>query len=150
MNINLLPSSFGMPGHSTLQFLTSFVINDTLAIDAGSLTSGLTFEEQRRLFNVVLHELLTLENISDRVEQTGALLERFGGWFEIDDVLSLIPDDWSVDIIAGFLVGALKRLVGERHEAMLTRALSGAQNLRVSYDRVAKIDEKGPSIEASN
>ncbi|RBQ74972.1 hypothetical protein FVER14953_07380 [Fusarium verticillioides] len=109
-----------------------------------------SFEEQRGLFNVVLHELLALENVSDRVEQTGALLERFGGWFEIDDVLSLIPDDWSVDIIAGFLVGALKRLVGERHEAMLTRVLSGAQNLRVSYDRVAKIDEKGPSIEASN
>ncbi|CZS77343.1 unnamed protein product [Fusarium graminearum] len=109
-----------------------------------------SFEEQRRLFGVVFQEFLSLEDISDRVEQTGALLERFGGWFEIDDVLGRIPDDWSVDIVAGFLVGALKRLVGERHEAMLTCALSGAQNLRVNYDLVVKVEEKGPSIEAPN
>ncbi|KAH6889983.1 hypothetical protein B0T10DRAFT_440510 [Thelonectria olida] len=106
--------------------------------------------EQRRLFHVVLRELLALDDASDRVEQTGALLERFGGWFEIDEVLGLIPDDWSVDIVAGFLVGALKRLVGERHESMLTSALCGAQNLRVNYDLVAKVEEKGPSVEAPN
>ncbi|KAJ4263163.1 hypothetical protein NW762_006785 [Fusarium torreyae] len=109
-----------------------------------------SFEKQRHLFSVVFHELLSLEDVSDRIEQTGALLERFGGWFEIDEVLGLIPDDWSVDVVAGFLVGALKRLVGERREAMLTRALSGAQNLRVNYDLVVKVEEKGPSIEAPN
>ncbi|KAF4982021.1 hypothetical protein FZEAL_2271 [Fusarium zealandicum] len=122
----------------------------------GASTSGVapaerpSAEEQRRLFHVVLGELLALEDASDRVEQTGALLERFGGWFEIDEVLGRIPDDWSVDIVSGFLVGALKRLVGERRETMLTRALSGAENLRVNYDLVVKIEEKGPSIEAAN
>jgi hypothetical protein len=33
---------------------------------------------------------------------------------------------------------------------MLVKALSGAENLRVSYDRVVTMDEKGPSIEAPN
>ncbi|KAI5458409.1 hypothetical protein BGZ63DRAFT_406834 [Mariannaea sp. PMI_226] len=107
-------------------------------------------QEQRRLFHVVLRELLALEDASDRIEQTGALLERFGSWFEIDEVLGLIPDDWSVDIIAGFLVGALKRLVGERHDSMFASALSGAQNLRVNYDYVVKVEEQGPTIEAPN
>ncbi|KAF4468178.1 TGF beta receptor associated 1 [Fusarium albosuccineum] len=122
----------------------------------GASTSGAapaerpSIEEQRRLFHVVLRELLALEDASDRIEQTGALLERFGGWFEIDEVLGLIPDDWSVDIVAGFLVGALKRLIGERRESMLTRALSGAENLRVNYDLVVGVEEKGPSIEAPN
>ncbi|KAJ4317541.1 hypothetical protein N0V84_007286 [Fusarium piperis] len=122
----------------------------------GARTSGAApaerppIEEQHRLFHVVLREFLTIQDASDRVEQTGALLERFGGWFEIDEVLELIPDDWSVDIVAGFLVGALKRLVGARREAMLTRALSGAENLRVNYDLVVKIEEKGPSVEAPN
>ncbi|KAF5018720.1 hypothetical protein F66182_9279 [Fusarium sp. NRRL 66182] len=128
----------------------------SFCLRGGSSTTGAapserpSFEEQRRLFDVVFRELLSLEDVSDRVEQTGALLERFGGWFEIDDVLGLIPDDWSVDIVAPFLVGALKRLVGERHEAILTRALSGAQNLRINYDLVVKVEEKGPSIEAPN
>ncbi|KAM0438934.1 hypothetical protein ACHAPT_001695 [Fusarium lateritium] len=122
----------------------------------GARTSGAapaerpSIEEQHRLFHVVLREFLAIEDASDRVEQTGALLERFGGWFEIDEVLGLIPDDWSVDIVAGFLVGAFKRLVGERRESMLTRALSGAENLRVNYDLVVKIEEKGPSFEAPN
>lgn len=107
-------------------------------------------DQQRRLFHVILREFLAIEDISDRVEQTGALLERFGGWFEIDDVLGLIPDSWSVDIIAGFLVGALRRLVREKHQSMVTRALSGAENLRVSYDLVLKVDETGPTVEAPN
>jgi vacuolar protein sorting-associated protein 3 len=107
-----------------------------------------TVETQRQLFNTVLRELLALNDASDRVEQTGALLERFGGWFEVDDVLGLIPDTWSVDVVAGFLVGALRRLVSEKHESVITRALSGAANLRVSHDLVTTIDEKGPSIEA--
>ncbi|KAK5995861.1 Transforming growth factor-beta receptor-associated 1-like protein [Cladobotryum mycophilum] len=105
-------------------------------------------EQQRRLFQVILHEFLTIDDISDKVQQTSALLERFGGWFDVDDVLRLVPDSWSVDIVAGFLVGALRRLVAEKHESMVTRALSGAENLRVSYDLVVGVEEKGASIEA--
>lgn len=104
-------------------------------------------EQQRRLFQVVLREFLSIDDVSDRVEQTSALLDRFSGWFDIDDVLALIPDRWSVDIFAGFLVGALRRLVQERNEAMMTRALSGTENLRVSYDLVVKMEEKGPTVE---
>ncbi|KND88509.1 Transforming growth factor-beta receptor-associated protein 1 [Tolypocladium ophioglossoides CBS 100239] len=107
-------------------------------------------ELRRRLFQVVLHEFLAIDDVSDRVEQTGALLERFGGWFEVEDVLRLVPDSWSVDILAGFLVGALRRLVLEKHESTMTRALSGAENLRVNYDLVVGMGEKGPSIEAPN
>ncbi|KAI9155253.1 Transforming growth factor-beta receptor-associated protein 1 [Paramyrothecium foliicola] len=107
-------------------------------------------DQQRRLFHVILGEFLGIEDVSDRVEQTGALLERFGGWFEIDEVLGLIPDSWSVDIVAGFLVGALRRLIRQKHQSMITRALSGSENLRVSYDLVVKVDETGPTVEAPN
>lgn len=106
-------------------------------------------DQQRQLFHAVLREFLAIEDISDRVDQTGALLERFGRWFDVDQVLCLVPDDWSVDILGGFLVGALRRLVAERHQSMVARALSGAENLRVSHDVIVKIDEKGPRIEAS-
>ncbi|UKZ83714.1 hypothetical protein TrVFT333_011523 [Trichoderma virens FT-333] len=114
---------------------------------AGRRDSIPEVEQQRRLFQVVLREFLAIDDVSDRVEQTSALLDRFSGWFDIDDVLALIPDRWSVDIIAGFLVGALRRLVQEKNEAMMTRALSGTENLRVSYDLVVKMEEKGATIE---
>lgn len=102
-------------------------------------------DDQQRLFNAVLSEFLAIEDASERVEQTGALLQRFGGWFDLDDVLRLVPDTWSVDVVGGFLLGALRRLVREKHEVTVASALSGAQNLRVSYDLITIIDEKGPT-----
>lgn len=107
-------------------------------------------EQQRRLFHLVLREFLRITDVSDRIEQTGALLERFGGWFDVEEVLQLVPDTWSVDVVAGFLTGAMKRLVREKNEAVVKRALSGAENLRVNYDLVVGIKEMGQSIEAQH
>ena len=107
-------------------------------------------DAQAALFGTLLREFLALEDVSDRVEQTGALLERFGGWFDVLEVLALLPDAWSVDVAAAFLVGALRRLARERHETAVARALSGAENLRVAYDLVVKVEGKGPQIEAQH
>ncbi|KAK3325324.1 hypothetical protein B0H66DRAFT_547974 [Apodospora peruviana] len=106
-----------------------------------------TRETQIRLFRVLLAEFLGLDDVSDRVEQTGALLERFGGWFDVLEVLELIPDGWSVDVTAGFLMAALRRLVRERHESMLARSLSSGQNLRVRYEVITQVDERGPTVD---
>ncbi|KAK0124446.1 hypothetical protein ONS95_009401 [Cadophora gregata] len=105
-------------------------------------------EQQAELFGFLLSEFLKIEDISNRVEQTSNLLERFGGWFDVEHVLSLIPDSWSVDLVAGFLVSALRRIVRERSETMVVKALSGAENLKVAADLIGKIDAAGPSIEA--
>ncbi|GAB0133170.1 hypothetical protein EsDP_00001585 [Epichloe bromicola] len=107
-------------------------------------------DQQRRLFQAVLGEFFAIADVSDRVEQTAALLERFGGWFNVEDVLGLIPDTWSVDVIAGFLTGALRRMVRERHEMTVRRALSAAENSRVNYELIVGVKKKGPSIEAQN
>ncbi|KAI0448743.1 hypothetical protein F5B21DRAFT_496610 [Xylaria acuta] len=106
-----------------------------------------TQTEQARLFRALLGEFLRLEDVSDRVEQTGLLLEKFGGWFDVSDILSVIPDSWSVDLVAGFLIKALRQIVVEKNETAVTRALSSAQNLKVQHELIVKIEEKGPSIE---
>ncbi|KAL2074719.1 hypothetical protein VTL71DRAFT_8498 [Oculimacula yallundae] len=107
-----------------------------------------TRDQQAELFGFLLSEFLQIEDISNRIEQTSNLLERFGGWFDIGHVLSLIPDNWSVDLVSGFLVSALRRIVRERSETMVTKALSGAENLKVTADLIRRIDVAGPSIEA--
>ncbi|KAI1751645.1 hypothetical protein F4782DRAFT_181574 [Xylaria castorea] len=106
-----------------------------------------TQNEQARLFRALLGEFLQLEDISDRVEQTGLLLEKFGGWFDVNDILSVIPDSWSVDLIAGFLIKALRQIVVEKSETSIARALSSAQNLKIQHELIVRIEEKGPSIE---
>ncbi|KAI1771838.1 hypothetical protein F4818DRAFT_444832 [Hypoxylon cercidicola] len=106
-----------------------------------------TQDQQARLFRALLGEFLELEDVSDRVEQTGLLLEKFGQWFDVGDVLSAIPDTWSVDLVAGFLVKALRRIVVEKNETTVARSLSSAQNLQTQHDLIVRIEEKGPSIE---
>jgi vacuolar protein sorting-associated protein 3 len=109
-----------------------------------------TQKQQAKLFNFLLAEFLQIEDISNRVEQTSSLLERFGSWFDVGYVLSLIPDTWSVELVSGFLVSALRRIVRERSETMIAKALSGAENLKVTADLISKIDAAGPSIEAES
>ncbi|KAJ2980980.1 hypothetical protein NUW58_g6803 [Xylaria curta] len=106
-----------------------------------------TQNEQARLFRVLLGEFLQLEDISDRVEQMSLLLEKFGSWFDVSDILSVIPDNWSVDLIAGFLIKALRQIVVEKNETTVARSLSSAQNLRIQHELIVKIEEQGPSVE---
>jgi hypothetical protein len=107
-----------------------------------------TREEQSKLFGFLLGEFLRIEDISNRVEQTSNLLERFGAWFDIGYVLNLIPDTWSVELVSGFLASALRRIVRERSETMVAKALSGAENLKATADLIGKIDAAGPTVEA--
>ncbi|KAI0157313.1 hypothetical protein GGR57DRAFT_461515 [Xylariaceae sp. FL1272] len=108
-----------------------------------------TQNQQARLFRALLGEFLQLEDISDRVEQTSLLLDKFGSWFDVSDILSVIPDTWSVDLVAGFLMKALRKIVVEKNETTVARSLSSAQNLKVQHELVVKIGEKGPSVETA-
>lgn len=105
-------------------------------------------DTQAGLFRALLREFLAIGDVSDRLEQTGALLERFGGWFDVAEVLEQVPDGWSVDAVAGFLAAALRRLVAERHETEVKSKLASAENLRVNWELIAQVDEKGPTVEA--
>ncbi|KFY89596.1 hypothetical protein V498_06375, partial [Pseudogymnoascus sp. VKM F-4517 (FW-2822)] len=93
-------------------------------------------EEQRRLFRGLLGEFLGIEDIGERVEMTGVLLGRFGGWFDVMEVLGLAPEGWSVSVFGGFLESALRRVGKERREGMVVRALAAAENLAVGGEWV--------------
>lgn len=103
--------------------------------------------EQSQLFHHLLREFLRLEDLSQRIEQTGILLERFGSWFDVADVLALIPDDWSVEVFSGFLIQALRSLVRDKAESTIVKALSDAQNSEMSNLLVEKIERAGSKWE---
>ena len=104
-------------------------------------------EEQAILFGYLLSEFLRIEDASDRLERTSELLERFGSWYDVRDVLELIPESWSVELASGFLISSFRRLVHERREVTVTKALSGAENLQIAAAFVEKCSEIGPQIE---
>ena len=109
-----------------------------------------TQEEQAVLFRYLLTEFLRIEDISDRLERTSELLERFGSWYDLQEVLDLIPEAWSVKLVSGFLVSSFRRLVHESNEATITKALSGAENLQIASAFVEKCINIGPEIEKAS
>lgn len=116
----------------------------SLPIPASELPSR---AEQSRLFNFLLQEFLTIDDLSQRIERSGELLERFGGWFDVGEVLAKLPDEWSVDIFSGFLINSLRRLVREKAESDIVKALSDAQNSQMSAEVVEKREAAGPTVE---
>lgn len=55
MRIQLLPSTFDGNGRATLdQRLTCFLIDDCVAVDAGSLAIALTAEQRERVRNIIV------------------------------------------------------------------------------------------------
>lgn len=106
-----------------------------------------TNEEQAVLFGFLLGEFLRIEDVNNRLERTSELLERFGSWYDVSHVLGLIPESWSVDMISGFLVNAFRRLIQEKNEAMITKALSGAESLQIASNLIEKCKALGPHIE---
>jgi vacuolar protein sorting-associated protein 3 len=103
-------------------------------------------EEQAVLFNYLLHQFLAIEDVEHRIERTSELLERFGPWFDAAYVLSLLPNGWSINIFSTFLINALQRLVRDKKETVMIKALSGAQNLQVSEQFIEKALEIGPIL----
>ncbi|KAL9608424.1 MAG: hypothetical protein Q9167_006740 [Letrouitia subvulpina] len=104
-------------------------------------------EDRSRLFAHLLTEFLSIDDSSNRLERTSELLERFGSWYDVSQILERIPDDWSVELMSGFLISALRRLVAERNEAAMTKALSSADNLKVAASFVEKCTAIGPRRE---
>jgi hypothetical protein len=120
------------------------VTSGSLPIPAAELPSR---AEQSALFNHLLRDFLLLDDISQRVERTGELLERFAGWFDIGEVLAVLPDEWSVDVFKAYIVNSLRTLVRERAESGVVRALCDAQNSQMSFEVVEKREAVGATFE---
>ena len=55
MRVQLLPSTFDSQGHATLeQRLTCFLIDESVAIDAGSIALGVTAEQRRNVRDIIV------------------------------------------------------------------------------------------------
>ncbi|KAK6352970.1 hypothetical protein TWF696_004960 [Orbilia brochopaga] len=106
-------------------------------------------EEQSKMLNILLVEFLNIDDYETRLEQTSSLLDRFGGWLDVQHVLNVIPDNWSVQILSGFLISALRELVRIKNEKKVELALLKSLNIRVNGEFIDKCEEMGPTIETA-
>lgn len=105
---------------------------------------------QAELFHHLLDEFLQIQDVSERIERTSDLLARFAAWFDVTEVLELVPEDWSVDILGGFFVQVFRTLVSQTREARIERALSAGLNLRIGVEYTDNMEKAGPWVEDGN
>lgn len=104
-------------------------------------------KEQGKLLNMLLEEFLRIEDISDRIELTSELLERFGRRFDILHVLSLLPSSWLIGNYSSFFISALRRHVRHRNETSIVKALSDAEHIIVNVNFIEMVEARGPIME---
>ena len=61
----------------------------------------------------------------------------------------MVPDSWAVEIISPFLISAFRRMVKERNESMVAKALSGAENVLSRAAFIEFCEKRGPAVEAA-
>ncbi|KAB8214706.1 hypothetical protein BDV33DRAFT_27209 [Aspergillus novoparasiticus] len=102
---------------------------------------------QSELFGYLLDEFLHIQDPSECIERTSDLLARFASWFDVGEVLRLVPDNWSVDILSGFLAHVFRVLISETRETRIERALSASLNLRVGAEYIEGVEKVGGWLE---
>ena len=107
-----------------------------------------TRTEQETLFRHLLQQLLNVEDNEDRLAQTSELLERFGPWFDPIEVINMIPSDWSVDLLCGFVETSLRHLITERNETAITKALLSSDNLNANVQLIEKLELIRPHVDS--
>lgn len=95
------------------------------------------------LFRYLLSEFLQIEDVSDRLERTSDLLAKFSRWFDVNEVLAIVPDEWSIDILSDFLVHVFRDLMSQGRETRVQRALTASLNLRVSAEFSKELEKRG-------
>ena len=104
-------------------------------------------QEQEALFATLLDEFLAIEDDTQRRRHTVELLGRFAPWFDVQRVLAVVPEEWSLESLTDYLTSALRKMLAEQNEAVITRALTSAANLNVNAELVEKLDGLRPRLE---
>ncbi|EEQ89785.2 TGF beta receptor associated protein 1 [Blastomyces dermatitidis ER-3] len=108
-----------------------------------STVAEIASDTQAELFTYLLTEFLQIADPVCRIERTSNLLARFASVYDITDVLRLVPDEWSVDILSEYLVRVLRGVVSGAREAKVQRALSAGLYLKVDAGFGNKVERLG-------
>ncbi|RUP14376.1 hypothetical protein BC936DRAFT_139679 [Jimgerdemannia flammicorona] len=101
-------------------------------------------EERRRLFFMLLKVYLGIKDREVMITRTMHLLNTQGVHLDVVEVLDLLPDYWSIDILRGFLIGAMQRSIQRHREGKIILGLSRGENLMVSNELVELYQTMGP------
>ncbi|KAL1917008.1 uncharacterized protein VTP21DRAFT_5206 [Calcarisporiella thermophila] len=103
-------------------------------------------KNRRELFMMLLRAYLAMPNLVLMVSQTMRLLSRQAIYLDVLEVLKILPDFISVEMLSEFLVRSLRKHLHEHRQLRILKSLSFGENLMVSHDLYRIYEDRGPVV----
>ena len=97
MRVQLLPSTFDSQGQATLeQRLTCFLIDESVAVDAGSIALALTTEQRQKVRDIIVEQLGVN---ADQVTTEAKFIEDLGAdSLDTVELVMAFEEEFSVEV----------------------------------------------------
>lgn len=89
-----------------------------------------TIEMRRVLFPLLFREYLKLEDYTLQFTRGSELLNRWGNYMDLETILKDLPNNWSIELVSGFLTSSLAQLSFRKQEAIIRQSLVRAKLTR--------------------
>ncbi|KAF7725930.1 transforming growth factor, beta receptor associated protein 1 [Apophysomyces ossiformis] len=99
--------------------------------------------ERRRLFSMLLKTYLAISESQLMVKRTMHLLDTQGIYLDALEVLELIPENWPIEMLQHFLIGALRRSLHEYQESQVVLGMSRGENVMVGSELIEVYQDIG-------
>ncbi|CAO3631593.1 unnamed protein product [Cunninghamella blakesleeana] len=101
--------------------------------------------QRRQLFFMLLKTYLAIEDKELMLARTMHLLNTQGYYLDVLEVLSIIPDDWPLQRLHGFLLHSLRRFLHDHREGEVVLGMSRGENILVSNELIDTYRKIGPT-----
>ncbi|KAI9308018.1 vacuolar sorting protein 39 domain 2-domain-containing protein [Cunninghamella echinulata] len=101
--------------------------------------------ERRQLFFMLLKTYLAIEDKQLMLARTLHLLNTQGYYLDVLEVLSIIPEDWPLQRLQGFLMHSLRRSLHDHREGEVVLGMSRGENILVSNELIDTYRNIGPT-----
>ncbi|EIN08171.1 hypothetical protein PUNSTDRAFT_69089 [Punctularia strigosozonata HHB-11173 SS5] len=104
-------------------------------------------DTKKKLVRMLLEVNMTLCCSDGAAERTTRMLDAQAMNLDVSDVIKLVPDDWRLNLMSSFLTRSLRRTLHAKHEGMIVKNVSMAQNLEVVDQTWEIVRQEGAIIE---
>ncbi|CAG8645375.1 7558_t:CDS:2, partial [Diversispora eburnea] len=106
--------------------------------------------KRRTLFLTLLKVYLEMDNRDEMVDIIIHLLNTQAVYLDIMEVLSLLPEYWSIEMLNNFLVRSLRQSYHNYREGQILKGLCRGENLMIKYELSQAYQDIGPIIITQN
>ncbi|RIA94527.1 vacuolar sorting protein 39 domain 2-domain-containing protein [Glomus cerebriforme] len=101
---------------------------------------------RRTLFLMLLKVYLEIQNGSEMVEEIINLLNAQAVYLDITEVMGLLPEYWSVEMLSKFLVRSLRQGYHNYREGQVLKGLCRGENTTTSFELYQAYQKIGPTV----